>query len=155
MISLLLLLIIPTRAFAAEITGVGQLIEQEDRLDKTQVVIQGEAIGEPMERGGECWVNVSSGGNAIGIKMKTSDARRIRMFGNYKQKGDVIRVTGTFYKACPEDGGETDIHSHSMEIVSRGSPTEHPMAPPRAAAALTLFLLTALGALVLRQKKLI
>lgn len=155
MISFLLLLIVPIRAFAAEITDIGQLIEQEDRLDKTRVVIQGEAIGEPMERGDECWVNISDGKNAIGIKMKTSDARRIRMFGDYKQKGDVVRVTGTFYKACPEDGGETDIHSLSMEIASRGSSTEHPVAPLRAAAAVSLFLLTALGALVLRRKKLI
>lgn len=154
-IFLALLIVLPftARAYAADTVEINQLIEQENRFNRTQVVVQGEAIGEPMERGDTCWVNLNDGTNAIGIKMKTSDARRIAMFGNYRQKGDTVRVTGTFYKACAEDGGETDIHAVSLEIISPGRVTERPLDSRKAAAAVSLAVLTALCLAALKHKK--
>lgn len=111
------------QAHAARMLTINQLIEQENRLDQTLVTVRGEAIGEPLKRGSECWVNINDGTNAIGIKMKEEDAKKIKWFGSYKQKGDVIQIEGIFHKACSADGGETDIHSESVKIISHGTET--------------------------------
>lgn len=107
-----------------------------------------------MERtGGECWVNINDGTNAIGIKMKTADARRITHYGNYKQKGDTVWITETFYKACREDGGETDIHVVDLKIVTPGSPTEEPVATSKVIGAVLLAAITISCLLFSRHKR--
>lgn len=150
-----LVLSFPVRANAAGAVEINQLIEQENRFDHAQVTVQGEAIGEPMVRGNICWVNLNDGTNAIGVKMAASEARQIRMFGNYRQRGDTVRITGTFYKDCPEDGGETDLHANALQVVSSGQITERSVSPAKMIAAVALAFLTALCLLVLRRKKVI
>lgn len=140
----MLVTLFTTQVCAAEKVDINTLIEKENRFDKSQVTVQGEAIGEPMERsGGECWVNINDGTNAIGIKMKTADARRIAHYGSYKQTGDTVRVTGTFYKACGEDGGETDIHAVSLQVVSAGKATQERVRPAKIFIAVLLAASTA------------
>ncbi|MDD3230802.1 MAG: hypothetical protein PHE09_16525 [Oscillospiraceae bacterium] len=124
------------KAHAAHVFTLNQLIEQEDRLDQTLVTVRGEAIGEPLKRGSECWVNINDGTNAIGIKMKETDAKHIKCFGNYKQKGDVIQIEGIFHKACSADGGETDIHSKSVKIISHGIETIQTVSAVKIVAAI-------------------
>ena len=150
------LLIVSTRfgASALDHVSVNQLIEQEDRYDKTLVTVQGEAIGEPLRRGDECWVNIDDGTNSIGIKMKETDAQRVRTYGSYKQKGDTVQVKGYFYKACPEDGGETDIHAIDVQVVSPGESTPENVPPSKIAAAAGLAVLMAVGLAVYRWKRL-
>jgi hypothetical protein len=141
------LLIFSTHAFAAyKTTDINQLIENAKALDGKEVTVQGEAIGEPLPRGDDCWINMSDGTNAIGIWMKASDAQKIIRFGDYKNKGDVIRVTGIFNRACVEHGGEADIHNNSMFIVQKGAPVKEqiPTAKIIAAAFLLIFTLSAL-----------
>jgi hypothetical protein len=153
LIAMLLILSVSVTVSAASAATVNQLIEQEDKFDKAQVTVQGEAIGEILERGESSWVNISDGTNAIGIKMKTSEARKITRYGNYKQKGDVIRVTGIFHKACGEDGGETDVHALSMQITEPGGPVAEPVRPGEIWAAVLLAALAALCLLAFRKRR--
>ncbi len=119
---LIILLIIPfsTQVFAASTTDINQLVENAKALDGKQVTVQGEAIGEIMQRGDYCWVNINDTTNAMGIWMKSADARQITCYGNYKNKGDTIIVSGVFRRACSEHGGEADIHSETFKIVQTG-----------------------------------
>lgn len=140
-------------ASAAGKVTINSLIEREDRYDKTLVTVRGEAIGEPMKRGNECWVNISDGTNAIGIKMKFADAQRIKKYGNYKQTGDTILVRGYFYKACPQDGGETDIHAADLKIVAPGKTTAEPVPVTKVAGTVLLAALMTTGLLLFRKKR--
>lgn len=154
-IFLVLLLVVPAtaRAFASGEIEINRLISLSDRYDRQQVTVRGEAIGEPMDRSdGSCWINISDGTNAIGVKFKAEDAAIVTRFGNYKQKGDVIRVEGTFYRAAPEDGGEMDIHARSVEVVQKGRPVPETVRGTKVLAAAVLAALTGLFAFVLRRK---
>ena len=94
-----------------------------------------------MQRGDYSWVNISDGTNAIGIWMETEDARRITDYGNYKQIGDTIEVTGTFYSNCAQHGGDVDIHCTGMRVVSQGHPSSETVSGTKIAVAAILFLL--------------
>jgi len=50
--------------------------------------IQGEAIGELLERGKYSFVNLNDGTAAIGIYLKTTDGEIIKSYGNYHKIGD-------------------------------------------------------------------
>lgn len=120
---LILLLIVPfsLNAHAAQRTDINSLVENAKALDNKEVTVQGEAIGEMMNRGEYSWVNVNDGTNAIGIWMKTAEAKQVTNFGDYKHKGDTVRITGIFRRACAEHGGEADIHSETFEIAAKGN----------------------------------
>lgn len=106
--------------YAVNIMKIDQLIENSKELDGTEVTVQGEAIGEVLERGQYAWININDGSNAIGIWMNLDDAKRVGTFGDYKHTGDIIKITGVFYKDCAQHGGDVDIHSGSMVIVKKG-----------------------------------
>ncbi|RPF47348.1 hypothetical protein EDD70_0120 [Hydrogenoanaerobacterium saccharovorans] len=116
-----LLFIFPIQVFAqVNITNINSLIENAKQLDNSAVTVEGEAVGEPLERGNYCWVNINDGTNAIGVWMKAKDAQQIKMYGDYKNKGDIVRVSGVFRRACKEHGGEADIHNESMQVIKNG-----------------------------------
>lgn len=108
---------------AADRKEINALIEQAGQLDGQKVSVQGEAIGESMNRGDYTWININDGTNAIGIWMKTADASKISHFGDYKTKGDIIKVQGVFRRACAEHGGEADIHSITVAVSEKGYST--------------------------------
>ena len=134
--------------------GINDLIADGTTYDGTQVTVQGEALGEAMQRGDYSWVNISDGTNAIGIWMETEDARRITDYGNYKQIGDTIEVTGTFYSNCAQHGGDVDIHCTGMRVVSQGHPSSETVSGTKIAVAAILFLLVcALFGIYVRMRK--
>lgn len=137
---LCVVLVIPfsLNARAADTVSINSLIENAKAMDGKEISVQGEAIGEMLERGDYCWVNINDGTNAIGIWMKTTDARSITRYGDYKNQGDTVRITGTFRRACAEHGGEADIHSASLQIVRRGYPVVRPVFTGKVTAALLL-----------------
>jgi len=137
---LCVVLVIPfsLNARAADTVSINSLIENAKAMDGKEISVQGEAIGEMLERGDYCWVNINDGTNAIGIWMKTTDARSITRYGDYKNQGDTVRITGTFRRACAEHGGEADIHSASFQIVRRGYPVVRPVFTGKVTAALLL-----------------
>lgn len=107
-------------AFAKEITNYNDLIENGKDIDGKEVTIEGEAIGEPMKRGEYSWINISDGSTAIGIWIKNNDEEKIKFYGNNKTKGDTVKISGEFHRACVEHGGDMDIHLMSIEIEKEG-----------------------------------
>lgn len=99
------------------------LINNAKHYDKKEVVYSGEVIGDIMERGENVWVNISDGSNAIGVWMTKGDAKEIKYTGKYSFIGDTVKVTGIFNRACPEHGGDLDIHSSKIEIIKQGFAT--------------------------------
>lgn len=112
----------PIRVFAADPMEIKQLIEKAKMYDGRSVAVTGEVIGESIPRAGYSWVNIKDESDAIGIWMKTTEAKRITYYGNYKNKGDTAAVVGIFHRACAEHGGESDIHCETLKIVEKGSP---------------------------------
>ena len=104
-----------------------ELINSAKNYDKKEIVYSGEVIGDIMKRGPNCWINISDGDNAIGVWAEESLAKDINYKGSYKYKGDEVKVTGVFNKACPEHGGDLDIHAKKIEIISKGYINKRPV----------------------------
>ena len=118
---LLAVFILPLNVKADAVTVINDLIENAKELDGREVIIQGEVIGERMDRGTHSWINVNDGTNAIGVWLDKNDALRISKYGNYKYKGDKLIITGIFNRACSEHGGEADLHAGApVEISEKG-----------------------------------
>lgn len=135
-------------AAAENISKVNDLIENTKKLDKKSVTIEAEAIGEPMNRGANTWINVNDTTNAIGIWMDSKTAEQIKNFGDYKHKGDILRITGIFYSACTEHGGDVDIHCTSLSIVKKGYTYEKSIPVAKLIAGFTLLVPVAAAAFI-------
>lgn len=103
-----------------EVISINDLVDDTLSYNGQTVTVEGEAIGEALERGEYSWVNISDGTNAIGIWMKKADEDSIKYYGDYKNLGDTIKVTGVFSRDCTEHGGDVDIHCSSLTIVKSG-----------------------------------
>ncbi len=103
-----------------------------------------------MLRGEYGWVNLSDGNNAIGVYAHSEQLEQIKHLGRYQVVGDRVRVTGTFYDACPVHYGETDIHASAVEIASSGSIVDEVLDRNKLNLSLELALL-AMFAFALRQ----
>ncbi|MFB0921484.1 MAG: hypothetical protein QMB62_11500 [Oscillospiraceae bacterium] len=138
-------------AYAEETIQINSLIDDTESYDNQTVTIEGEAIGEVLERGDYSWVNVNDGTNAIGVWMKTAEAKNIQYFGGYKHIGDTVRITGVFSKDCTEHGGDVDIHCASITIVKAGSTNTEKISDTKIITAAVLLLAAALMALIYKR----
>jgi hypothetical protein len=116
-------------------------VERAKALDGLQVEFEGEAIGEVMERGSHAWVNLEDPGGALGVWVEAKALPKELAMGSWRRSGDLLLVRGIFHRACAEHGGDLDLHAESVAVLGKGSPTEHPVAPARLAAAFSLLLL--------------
>lgn len=144
----------------------GDLVERMREYDGMSVSFTGEAIGEAMLRGDHAWIHLNDdayyeknieegaplGGQNSGMPVWVSAdlARKITTFGDYKHEGDVVRVTGVFHAACPEHGGDTDIHAESLDVVQRGHTVVDE--PKRAKLAWAIALSLVAGALFVADR---
>jgi hypothetical protein len=135
---LLAAILLSLDADAEEIIEINNLIENAKELDGQEVLVEGEAIGEEMERGDFSWVNINDGTNAIGVWLKNNDAEKITFYGSYKFKGDTVKVSGIFHRACAEHGGEADLHNMSFEIAEVGHPVNEQVPKAKIIAASVL-----------------
>ncbi len=152
MLVLLLTAYFTINANAEFVTDINDLIEKAKEYDGQEVTIQGEAIGESMKRGDYTWVNVNDGTNAIGIWLESDMVEKIEFYGDYKHTGDTIQVTGTFYRACTEHGGEADVHGSSLEIVKVGNDVKEEISSVKIITAVLLALFAAFCMLVLNKR---
>jgi hypothetical protein len=113
------LILLSSRSYAQEYT-LNDLVENAKQLDKKTITVQGEVIGEALERGEYAWININDGTNAIGVWMPKEYSDKIKIYGGYKNKGDIIQVKGTFNRACSEHGGDLDIHGKKVEVIKMG-----------------------------------
>jgi hypothetical protein len=112
-------ILIASSASVMEVTST-ELINNAKEYDKKEVIYSGEVIGDIMKRDEYAWINVSDGDNAIGIWLPFEETKKIEYTGQYRYRGDIVKITGIFNRACPEHGGDLDIHSKSIEVVERG-----------------------------------
>lgn len=111
----------------AEGVSSNELLSNPNKFDNSRVVYEGEVIGDVMMRGSHAWLNIWDGTNTIGIWSTREDARNIRYAGRYGSKGDKITVRGIFHKACPEHGGDLDIHAEEIIAHVYGGKVSHPV----------------------------
>ena len=138
----------------SEIIDISNLIENAAELDQQEVTVSGEAVGEAMNRGSHSWININDGTNAIGIWMSSSEAQKVKYFGKYKYKGDLLKVSGIFNKTCKEHGGESDIHATTLEVIKTGHCEEEQISSTKiAVAALSAVLAASLMTLFLIETR--
>lgn len=105
--------------YAQSISSI-ELINNAKVYDGKTVIYEGEIIGDIMARGNYAWMNVNDGNSAIGIWINTSLTKDIFYTGSYESKGDRVEVTGIFHRACPEHGGDLDIHAQGLRKIGSG-----------------------------------
>lgn len=103
------------------------LIDRGRDYDGKEILFEGEAIGEPMRRGDHAWVNVLDGSGALGAWMPAAGLSSLAHYGSYREKGDLVALRGVFHRACPDHGGDMDIHVESIELLARGHAQAHPV----------------------------
>jgi hypothetical protein len=109
----------------AETVSSADLIKDAKKYDGSNVVYQGEVVGDIMARNDHAWLSVNDGLNSIGIWIRAELIKNIKYVGSYHAKGDVIEVNGVFNRSCPEHGGDLDIHAKSVSVVSNGNNIVH------------------------------
>ncbi|MCB2299820.1 hypothetical protein [Clostridium tagluense] len=132
----------PIACMAKEYSNFTELIENGKKIDNSKITLKGEAIGESMNRGKYSWVNISDGSNAMGIWIKNEQVQSIKNFGKYGYRGDLLKINGTFNRACVEHGGDMDIHASSVEIIEVGGKVIIPISDNKKIIATILTLIT-------------
>jgi len=122
----------------AQPVSSADLISEAGQYDNKLVIFEGEVIGDIMKRGDYAWINVFDGVNAIGIWVGSKLAGEIRYTGSYKSKGDAVEVAGIFHRACPEHGGDLDIHAQALRRTAPGRNTQEKINPAKIIQALIL-----------------
>jgi len=130
------------------------LIENASAWDGRSISFAGEAVGEALARGDHAWLHVNddayqarnpaagrpragyNSGQAVWVPPGL--ARRVRTFGDYRNEGDAVRVTGEFHAACREHGGDMDVHATGLEVVREGHAVTHRLNGGRLAIGLGL-----------------
>ncbi|MDD5352078.1 MAG: hypothetical protein PHS93_02795 [Candidatus Omnitrophica bacterium] len=80
-----------------------------------------------MIRGDHVWLHVNDGTIAIGIWAPKIMIQDILYIGDYHKKGDIVEVSGTFHRSCPEHGGDLDIHASEIKKITSGSTVIRPI----------------------------
>lgn len=123
-------------AAAAPAVGSADLVERPAAWDGRQIRFTGEAVRESMVRGDRAWIHLNDDAYAtmepdrrgtlagynsgMGVWVEASETEQIGVFGDYRHRGDLVRVEGTFNAACSLHGGDMDIHASELAIVTRG-----------------------------------
>lgn len=131
-----------TTCMGKEYSNFSELIENGESIDNSKITLKGEAIGEAMNRGNYSWVNISDGSTAMGIWIESEQAQTIKNYGKYAHKGDSVKISGTFNRACKEHGGDMDVHAISVEIIESGGAVAIPISNSKKVIAIILTLIT-------------
>ena len=148
LILILLLLLVPAAALAeGESVNSNDLIDHAKDYDNKTIVYEGEVLGDILYRGDYAWLAVSDRNNTIGVYVSKAQADSISLVGGYGKRGDTIRISGVFHRACAEHGGDLDIHADSVTILEKGAPVAMPVS--RVVAVLAALLPLPAAALLL------
>lgn len=127
------------RTCFAQTLSSTELINNAKLYDGKIVSYEGEVIGDVMVRKENAWVNINDGVNAIGVWINASLVKNITYEGSYKSVGDRVEVSGIFHRACPEHGGDLDIHALTLRKVNLGRLKQERINPDKRNQALILF----------------
>jgi hypothetical protein len=139
-IGIILALICLSNLPAFAVTG-NDLVEDARFYDGARIEFVGEVIGDIMAREDFVWLNVNDGTRAIGVWASKQQIKDIKISGDYNHVGDRIRINGVFNRACPQHGGDLDIHAQQITIVEKGHRIEHPLDLKKVAVTAVLFLM--------------
>ena len=116
-----LLVAIPTSAFAEENTTIRELNETTQRQSK-QVTVKGEAVGDILnaQQQGYKWLLLLDDESSISVFLTDEDAQKITWLGRYDQKGTILEISGEFHVDCDDHDGLTDIHATSVKVIEEG-----------------------------------
>lgn len=144
-----LLLLLPLSANAsAEDVGSTDMIEMASQYDGKTVSYGGEVVGDILYRGDYAWVGISDGANTVSVYLPADEAKKIAYVGGYRIVGDTVQINGVFHRACPEHGGDLDIHASTVDIVQAGHTVEDDPSVALTAAA-GVFFTFAVGGIIL------
>lgn len=123
------------------------LINNPGEHDQKIVFFQAEAIGEPLYTKSGNWINLASGAYYLSVFVEErAFIEKIKYWGSYREKGDLVRVRGRFYENCPSHH-QLGAHLLGLEIAERGREVIHPVSPQKinfAFAGLIICLTTSL-----------
>jgi len=137
---LLVLVVITTgiSVNAAENVTLKALVSSGD-FDQKVVAVKGEVIGEVIKGDEGFWVNIKSKETNIGIfSPQSKEFNKIKHWGSYGQVGDTIKVTGVFYKNCPQHQ-ISDIHLEELIIINKGHKVKELVSSKKMRLAVILF----------------
>lgn len=135
----------PTTSFAAvpPVVSSAQLVEDAEYWDGREVTFEGEVIGDVMVRGSRAWLHVNddaysalpvpAGARPQGynsghaVLAPATEAAEVRVFGSYRARGDIVRVTGIFRASDPAHGGDMLIEARHIEVVEPGFAIARPV----------------------------
>lgn len=142
-------------AYAEPLTVDTQTLSKANpELDGTEVRFVGEAIGETLRADGRSrWVNVLADGVAIGVVAPTDTLDVIDGFGVYSRRGTIVEVTGVFNVACPQHGGDLDVHASEIRALEPSEPIERPANLFKGVVAAALFVVAGALAYLFRLRK--
>lgn len=129
-----------------------RLIENSKVYNGKEISYQGEVVGDVMVRGEHAWINVNDGVNAMGVWIPAAKTTIIKIRGDYKHRGDVVKIMGVFNRACALHGGDMDIHALSLRVIKRGHLLEHTVKTEKLLLAAALSFIT--GILFFYNKRL-
>ena len=156
---LIMLMAFPTNAFAQgqelDIAKVGalKLINNAKTYDEHEVEITGELVGDVMIRGDHAWISILEEGTVVSAWIDTSLLPSGANIGRYAMRGDTVKLRGIFHRACPEHGGDLDIHAKALELVSKGAIIDHPVDTRMVLISLTLLVIGAMLVVLWRKRE--
>ncbi|MBN3040458.1 MAG: hypothetical protein JW867_04965 [Candidatus Omnitrophica bacterium] len=107
----------------AQSVSLSELFSRVGDFDAKEIEVYGEVIGSPLKSDKGIWINISSGNNHLGVFLiDEKKIKDITHWGGYGQKGDFIKVKGTFNANCPLHQ-TSDLHLNQLEIISSGVKT--------------------------------
>lgn len=133
---------------AAYSVSLGDVLANPKKYDRKDVVINGEVIGEAIKDKDGAWVNVLSDGSSLGVFFSDAKATEdIKHWGSYKETGDQVRISGTFYENCLKHQ-VSDIHAEKAIIIKNGQPRDLAVKAGKIRASLIFFALFFIAAAV-------
>ncbi|MFU2158178.1 hypothetical protein [Caldisericum sp. AR60] len=102
--------------------SVADLIFNAQKYDGKTVLIQGEVVGDVMERSDGVWLNVDDKGAVIGVFLPYEIFKQVKITytGDYKHVGDTILVEGIFHRTWAQHNGEKSIEGTNIRVVTVG-----------------------------------
>lgn len=151
-VAMFLCAITKTYAFA-DVVEINTLINKSRQYDGQTVVVKGEALLEALERKNFAWVNINDGTNAMGVVMPYDSVEKIKMYGDFKQKGDVLEIEAVFHRSCIEHGGDMDLHLIRILSITPGEKVTHPVTQNKLLFALISIIGAIISLLLYKNKR--
>lgn len=133
---LIFLMLLLSSGLSLASDDLSTILLKPDAYDNKNVEITGEVVGVAVRYGEGYFIQVNQdpyversiaeGGEqkgqnvSIAVFVKPEMFKKIKFFGDYRHKGDVVKIKGTFHISCPNHRGETDIHATRLLVLKEG-----------------------------------